>query len=68
MASLNDVVESLHLKLLTGSDAEPYSRYLAHAALGQSHDLRSYVGDDWAPFTNFTPDPWPKVQALPKAA
>jgi hypothetical protein len=26
--SLNDVVESLHLKALTGPDAETYTRYL----------------------------------------
>jgi hypothetical protein len=23
---------------------------------------------DWAPFRNLTPDPWPKVQSLMKAA
>jgi hypothetical protein len=23
---------------------------------------------DWGPFKNLTPDPWPKVQALLKAA
>jgi hypothetical protein len=23
---------------------------------------------DWAPFRNLAPDPWPKVQALMKAA